>query len=514
MHRSHISGCVRTGQIFIALVSCLPAAWAMPPQSEGALGDADVLPPAALFHSVGMTAMRELAYTPSNAALRERTVEIDFSALDPLRREIDVDVLNGKTWRITRSDYEVRGASDYTWRGTIKLTDGREGEATLSVRRGQLAGLIHTPDGDVYEIRPVAAGQYLMSELNQDRFRECAPAPAAPQLRSAAAVAEPATAYSDSGDYIDMLILYTDDARAAAGGTTAVEATVQSAIDLTNTAYANSQITTRLRLAHTEEVAYTEGGDANADLTWLTNDPAVAALRNQYGADVVSMIVNTSQYCGIGWLMTQVEAGFGSYAFNVVLRDCAAGNLTLAHETGHNQGCNHDPANSGGGTSYSYSYGHFVDGSYRTIMSYTTQCTLGCPKSPYFSNPAVSYFGTPTGIEGQRDNHQTINNTALTVANFRAAVQTLGTPGNLRVIKRARKVVNVGWQDQAAGETGFHVYRWTGTDWVLHQDFPADTTSGKITGLKPGKRYTFTLTSYSNSGESAASNQLTVKTIQ
>lgn len=513
MYRSHISGCVRTGQIFVALVSLVPAAWALPPQTDNHAGDVEALPPASLFHSSGMTSLREMSYTPSSAALRERSVEIDFSALDPLRSAIDVDVFSGKTWRIQRSDYEVRGASDYTWRGTIKLADLREGEATLSVRGGLLAGIIHTPDGEIYEIRPVAAGQYLMSEINQDRFRECADPVSAPQQRAVAA-AEPTTAYSDSADFIDMLILYTDDARAAAGGTAAIEATVQSAIDLTNTAYANSQITTRLRLAHTEEIAYTEAGDANADLNWLTNDPTVAALRNQYGADVVSMIVNTSGYCGIGWLMTQVESNFGSYAFNVVLRDCAASNLTLAHETGHNQGCNHDPANSGSGTSYAYSYGHFVDGSYRTIMSYTTQCTLGCPKSPHFSNPAVSYFGTPTGIAGQRDNHQTINNTALTVANFRSAVQLLGAPTNLHTNKRARRAVNVGWSDGASGEIGFHVYRWTGTDWTLHQSFPANTTSGKITGLSPGKRYSFALTSYSDSAESATSNQLNVKTLK
>lgn len=488
---------------------------ALPPELPRELGEStDSLAPLSLLRSSGMTRLHELHYVRSSAALRERAVELQFAALDPLRPALDLDLFDGTTVRFTRTGYEVRGAGDYTWRGAVTSGENIAGSATISVRGGVAAGLFLTPNGAVYELRAIESGAQLLSELNQDRYRECAepPRPDLPAPGRLARSAEPGKAFADTADFIDMLVLYTDDARIAAGGVAAIEATVQSAIDLTNSAYANSQITTRMRLARMQEITYTETGDAGTDLDWLTADGTVASLRDQYGADVVSLIVQTSNYCGVGWLMTAVEASFADYAYNVVLRECAAGNLTLAHETGHNQGCNHDPANSGPESSYTFAYGHFVDGSFRTVMSYTTQCTTGCPKAPHFSNPAILYAGASTGVEGQRDNHQTINSTALTVANFRAAVSVLGAPSSFNVVKRARKAATVSWIDGSNSETGFNAYRWTGTDWVFHQTFPGSTTSGKLVGLKPGKRYTFALTATDGASESPASNQITFKT--
>ena len=49
---------------------------------------------------------------------------------------------------------------------------------------------------------------------------------------------------------------------------------------------------------------------------------------------------------------------------------------------------------------YPYGFGHYVNGSYRTVMSYVDPCTGGCTRRPYFSNPEVIFNGAPTGIEG------------------------------------------------------------------------------------------------------------------
>ena len=87
-------------------------------------------------------------------------------------------------------------------------------------------------------------------------------------------------------------------------------------------------------------------------------------------------------------------------------------------------GMEHDPANgtTPANASYPYSFGHYVDGSYRTVMSYSNQCTMGCTRVAHFSNPNVNHNGVPTGIANQRDNHRTANNVAFTVANFRQQV--------------------------------------------------------------------------------------------
>ncbi len=85
-------------------------------------------------------------------------------------------------------------------------------------------------------------------------------------------------------------------------------------------------------------------------------------------------------------------------------------------------GMEHDPASAGispSGASYPWSFGHYVNGAFRTIMSYDV-CSLSCPRVLHYANPDVLYNGIPTGILNQRDNAQTGDLTAPIVANFRA----------------------------------------------------------------------------------------------
>jgi hypothetical protein len=91
-------------------------------------------------------------------------------------------------------------------------------------------------------------------------------------------------------------------------------------------------------------------------------------------------------------------------------------------------GFEHDPANgiSPASASYPYAFGHFVDGTFRTVMSYSNQCTSYCARVPHFSNPAVTEQGLPTGIADARDNHRAGDLTAPIVANFRASVTSGG----------------------------------------------------------------------------------------
>jgi hypothetical protein len=85
-------------------------------------------------------------------------------------------------------------------------------------------------------------------------------------------------------------------------------------------------------------------------------------------------------------------------------------------------GMEHDPASAGvspQNASYPWSFGHYVNGSFRTIMSYNV-CSASCPRVLHFSNPEVLYDGVATGIPDQRDNAHTGDLTASIVANFRA----------------------------------------------------------------------------------------------
>lgn len=52
-------------------------------------------------------------------------------------------------------------------------------------------------------------------------------------------------------------------------------------------------------------------------------------------------------------------------------------------------------------------------------MSYSNQCTSGCSRRQYFSNPSVSYLGLATGIDNMRDNARTLDLTSPVTAAFR-----------------------------------------------------------------------------------------------
>ncbi|MCA1944570.1 MAG: zinc-dependent metalloprotease [Desulfovibrio sp.] len=135
---------------------------------------------------------------------------------------------------------------------------------------------------------------------------------------------------------------------------------------------------------------------------------------------------------------------FSSYAFNVVAPQCATGYYTFAHECGHNQGAHHDRANTGGGTGlYSYSYGYqqvSANPTFRTIMAYN--CSPGCTRVNYRSNPNVSYNGYPTGVlytaANSADNRMTLNNSRVAAANWRPSA----TKGNVLITPQLLLMMN------------------------------------------------------------------------
>src|SRR3954451_16968829 len=100
------------------------------------------------------------------------------------------------------------------------------------------------------------------------------------------------------------------------------------AVAETNQSYLNSNINQKLRLAHVEEVSYTESGVFGTDLTRLQNGADsfmdnVQTLRNTFAADTVSLITETGDACGLGYFMSTVSNSFESSAYSVVRRSCA-----------------------------------------------------------------------------------------------------------------------------------------------------------------------------------------------
>jgi len=331
-----------------------------------------------------------------------------------------------------RERLERGSQGSFVWVGRIQ--GNRESEVNLAVKDGVVIGNIQWSEG-FYQVR-YAGGSQVLYEVDPHSVPPCAggllppprPAPGPRKVPRARSLSR-----SDNGSTVDVLVVYTGAAKDGAGGQTAMEALIDLAESETNQGYANSQVIQRIRVVHTQEVTYDESGfDWEITLERLTFDDdgymdEVHPWRDAYAADDVVLLVNNTQYGGIGWLMSEVDPSYAYFAFCVVSRAYATGYYSFAHEMGHNMGCHHDRDNAGGlHGAYPYSYG-YRNARFRTIMAYGGS-GIG-PRINHWSNPEVLYNGEPTGIpEGDplaADNAKTLNNTRFTVANFRDAPNLL-----------------------------------------------------------------------------------------
>lgn len=369
----------------------------------------------------------------SDTGVSSHAVSIDLAALAQDRVSFLLPGGEQVTGEVTLRVTHPSGAS--SWRGSI---EGREhGWFSIAESGGVAHGAIWAGNLGTYELRPLADGLYETVRTDTIDFPPCAgplrPDAAArgiPGVRERATAeqreadadtATPKARGSDDGSVVDILVVYTAQARIGAGGTSAIEALAQNAVDATNTAYANSDIgPLELRLVHTEEISYTESGDAVTDLVALrdTSDGVmdnVHQIRDQFGADLVALLVEDFNACGIAYL-APFNQGFG---FSVTDTGCAVGNLTFAHEVGHNMGSTHDRGN-GSNSQFPYGFGWRWDGAsgtqFRSVMAYQPGNRV-----PHFSNPDIAFDTVATGTPDD-DNARVHDETRGSVATFRQSV--------------------------------------------------------------------------------------------
>ena len=402
---------------------------------------------APLFQSVGLLARDASRETTIK---RSRLVSIDFAQLtraaadrmnsttagDEPSRKLNLNLFGDVSYQVVidRTERSSDNATD-VWIGHIPGM--KFGSVFIGVTGTVAVGNIKTGTGELYQIRYTGSGQiHAISDVDESKFPAELP-PLVPNVPAGNRGREQAREQvaGDSGSVIDVMVVYTPSARAAAGGTAAMNTLIQVAFSETNQGYLNSQVLQRINLVHSTEVAYSESSTdpfntAIASLASGTLNAIVLPLRNQYRADLVSLWINSPTSCGLGYVMTNVGPAFEAYGYSVLYFGCATGTYTFAHEMGHNEGAEHDRANSSGMGAYPYSYGYQqINASppFRTIMAY--DCAAGCGRINYWSNPDVSASlggaAFPTGVivpsASSADNALTLNNTRLTVANFRQA---------------------------------------------------------------------------------------------
>lgn len=369
------------------------------------------------------TSFQALMDSPATSSLQ--LVKANAGALGRDTESVLLNLGQGLDLQARRVDSYVTKSGNLVWSGVIE-DDGAAivpfradsfrfdplNQVVLVKNGRMITGNVHF-NGDWYKIRPLKSGNHAIAAVNAKAMPPDHPADAKP-----ASVAMPAGDVTAAvNTVITVMVNYTP-------AVAAVVADVSGLIDLavaeTNTGYLQSGVTIDMVLANKSLTNYNESGSFSMDLDRYrgTKDKYMKEIhttRDGVGADVAILLINNTQYCGLASSIGSTAAT----AFAAVYWDCATGYYSFAHEIGHLQSARHDPANDPNVTPYAYGHGYQYLGSpsWRTIMAYN--CTSGCPRLNYWSNPNNLYNGVPMGTAATSDNARVLNLTRGTVAAYR-----------------------------------------------------------------------------------------------
>jgi hypothetical protein len=358
-----------------------------------------------------------------------------------LRNPVTLELFPGLSVTAERTGIEAPNEGGFVWVGEDR--GPRHAFVTLVITDNEVLGQIQT-GGKLYSIEPISGAVHRVSEIDQGKIKDDMHAPLLPQAKadqSEAPQPSPGAVTPMLKTTINILVANTITARNEIGTSAQMQARINLAISLANQAFNRSGVQISfVRVGGATEVTYNEAsfyGGLNSSANYLgvlcdlsaincasagvanTHSGSFAAVRtkrNTAAADLVVLMRKQGAACGIAWepnLNGTVLAANHVYGFSVVTSthaspyNCIEAN-TLAHETGHNQGMNHDriehKLDYGVATppASQYNFGHVnTTKHFVTIMSYLSSCS-GCTRIPYFSTPLKKYpntaAGTPVGV--------------------------------------------------------------------------------------------------------------------
>jgi hypothetical protein len=397
-------------RIAVPVVAAQPA---LPDQAEIRLFSANHRP---IFVEPALGSSARATTPPLLGAKRERILQ-----LDPTWFVAPAPFLQLNLFPDTDYDALIDSAEvvDDVWVFHGHVDQHAESALTVAYQDGVVSGMVLAPGGGHFEIRYAGNGLHRVVEMDPNQRLPCGVGPGQSPLSDPTAVSHPNAGRksASSGNIVDVMVLYTPAMLNYAGNMAAMNTMIAEAVGYMNEAFHRSSVTTvQIHLAYKGEISYTESGNTQTDLTWLSTDPTVAALRSNCGADLVAMMCSqfTDGFAGRAYFLsdggTYSVSGYGGAAH-------------FTHELGHNFGCDHDRAHAGNGGSYPYSYGYaFVPPNppntngiiYGDVMTYLVS------DLEQFSNPNVYFMTVPTGVPDTNpqsaDNATTVINTASTVA--------------------------------------------------------------------------------------------------
>src|SRR6185312_13192103 len=153
-----------------------------------------------------------------------------------------------------------------------------------------------------------------------------------------------ATVTNSQVTIVDVLMLYTVQARAGAGSTLAIQQQIQGAMAEANSVFQNSQTHVRLRLAGTALLnKFTESGSLSSDLRNFSSSTsqifkAINKLKKSRAADLVCVVEETgtdTNFCAL-------PGPASTNGISVILRSALVGTGTFPMALSINFGCQTD----------------------------------------------------------------------------------------------------------------------------------------------------------------------------
>lgn len=255
---------------------------------------------------------------------------------------------------------------------------------------------------------------------------------------------------------IDVMLAYTPAAQEWANSSPvnnpgSLPLALAQAMNLSQQALDNSQVGIELRLVHAHLLTYNEDSadliSPGVHLRRITASPnynpfgtqfngfmdEVHTLRDQFGADVVGMMVRTDSTGGLAWRIGNY-GGVPQQGFSLNRIQQTHRTYTLIHEIGHNMGKSHgrvqaQAAADASGGMHSYSVGWMFSSTNpsnplrpnrATVMQYGNSESIDYPG---FSSPIIVAEGSPTGNlsggPGPADNARSLRDIKGIIANYR-----------------------------------------------------------------------------------------------
>ena len=377
--------------------------------------------------------------------VRQRQVVLQRDLLESNWNSLRITPFPGVTAvaRVVKVDRERDDA--FIW--IAQIEGDQAGSAVFSLYDDMLLGVLRTEDR-VYWFQSTASGICKVSELAPStETKQCGGGEHGSHAHGAPSVNPQSTESSNTANFtsgrpeLDLMVAYTPRALAAAGSYSALRAKIGLEVGHTNLAYINSNANVELRLVTVVQQNYDEGpygGTSDQYENHLhrlsgTSDgylDQVHALRDDYGADLVSLIVDavgttpTGSNIGIAYFsVLSGPVGNEGLGFSILSQSSLGSGSLLAHELGHNLGLHHDRAHATGTPSWPWAYGYNTPiGGYKTVMYYQLGSFF------YFSNPNISLGSIPLGVANSEDNVRAINSNAAIVSAYRQRTPVAGGP--------------------------------------------------------------------------------------